>query len=82
VTIFGDGTKPFLETSFKQEGIEDSCRRHGIMVGKEEMGIAKARVVARLGRKLYESGEQSNLATLTPLYLRKPAPVEKLESKL
>ncbi len=71
VIIFGDGTKPYLET-FNQEGI---------MIGEEEMGIAKARAVARLGRRLYESGERCNIATLAPLYLRKPEPVEKLESR-
>ena len=71
VTIFGDGTKPYLET-FNQEGI---------LIGEEEMGIAKASVVARLGRRLYESGERCNLTTLIPLYLRKPEPVEKLESR-
>jgi tRNA threonylcarbamoyladenosine biosynthesis protein TsaB len=71
VTIYGDGTKPYLEI-FNQEGI---------LIGKEEMGIARASVVARLGRKLYEKGERCNVASLTPLYLRKPAPIEKLESK-
>lgn len=70
VTIFGDGTKPYLEI-FNQEGI---------LIGKEESGIARARVVAMLGKKLYEKGERCNVATLTPLYLRKPAPIEKLES--
>lgn len=72
VIIFGDGTKPYLDT-FNQKGI---------LIGKEEIGIAKAQVVARLGRKLYENGERSNIATLTPLYLRKPEPVERYEAKM
>ncbi|HHT9125988.1 MAG TPA: tRNA (adenosine(37)-N6)-threonylcarbamoyltransferase complex dimerization subunit type 1 TsaB [Candidatus Brocadiia bacterium] len=72
VTIFGDGTKPYFDI-FNQEGI---------LISKEEMGIARAQVVARLGRKLYEGGKRCNLATLTPLYLRKPEPVEKLESQI
>lgn len=72
VTIFGDGTKPYLDT-FNQKGI---------LIGEEEMGIAKARVVAILGRKLYENGERCNLTTLIPLYLRKPEPVERYEAKM
>lgn len=77
VIVFGDGTKPYFET-FKQEGI---------LIGEEEMGIAHARVVARLGRKLYESGSQAirlrrNGYNLTPVYLRKPEPIERLESKM
>lgn len=74
VVVFGDGTKPYFET-FKQEGI---------LIGEEEMGIAHARVVARLGRKLYESGSQAKAYgyNLTPVYLRRPEPIERLESKM
>lgn len=69
--IFGDGIPPYQEL----------FNRDGIILGKGELGIAKARVVARLGIQLYEKGNISDPFRLQPLYLRRPEAEERWEFK-
>ena len=68
VLIFGDGVSPYQEL-FSADGIT---------IKNEELGVARARVVARLGIQLYEKGKTSDPFRLQPLYLRRPEAEEKM----
>jgi tRNA threonylcarbamoyladenosine biosynthesis protein TsaB len=69
VLIFGDGVNPYKELFI----------REGIIIGDSALGIARAKVVARLGIKLYEGGQTSDPFQLQPLYLRRPEAEERWE---
>jgi tRNA threonylcarbamoyladenosine biosynthesis protein TsaB len=68
--IFGDGVEPYKDI-FMQKEIT--------IVEDENLGIADAVNVARLGLKRYEQGERCEINSLVPLYLRKSEAEEKLE---
>lgn len=69
VLIFGDGIPPYQEL----------FQANGIIVGDSELGVARARVVARLGIQLYKKGGICDPFQLQPLYLRRPEAEEKWE---
>jgi tRNA threonylcarbamoyladenosine biosynthesis protein TsaB len=69
--IFGDGVPPY-KALFSQDGI---------IIGESGLGIARSRVVARLGIQLYEKGQTCDPFQLQPLYLRRTEAEEKWELK-
>ncbi|MFQ5862557.1 MAG: tRNA (adenosine(37)-N6)-threonylcarbamoyltransferase complex dimerization subunit type 1 TsaB, partial [Candidatus Brocadiales bacterium] len=71
VLTFGDGT-----TVYKEVFTAD-----GVTFGGDEMGVARARVVARLGKKVFDKGEISDPYLLQPLYLRVSEAEEKWEAR-
>ncbi len=70
--IFGDGAGPYKDIFAKNEiTISDD----------ENLGIADAANVARLGLKRYGQGERCEINSLVPLYLRKSEAEEKMEKR-
>ncbi|MHC4267192.1 MAG: tRNA (adenosine(37)-N6)-threonylcarbamoyltransferase complex dimerization subunit type 1 TsaB [Planctomycetota bacterium] len=70
--IFGDGVGPYKDIFAKNE----------ITIADDEnLGIADAANVARLGLKRYEQGERCEINSLVPLYLRKSEAEEKMEKR-
>ncbi len=68
--IFGDGVEPYKDIFAQKEiTIEED----------DNLGIADAVNVARLGLKRYEQGERCEINSLVPLYLRKSEAEERLE---
>ncbi len=71
VIIFGDGISPYINI-FQQKDI---------FIDAEEKAIPKAKYVAMLGERRYESGQRCDLNKLLPLYLQRLEAVEKIEIK-
>ena len=69
VVIFGDGITPYKEI-FQQKDI---------FIEAEEQAIPRAKNVALLGEKMYESGQRCEIDKLLPLYLRRAEAIEKRE---
>ncbi|MBM4049719.1 MAG: tRNA (adenosine(37)-N6)-threonylcarbamoyltransferase complex dimerization subunit type 1 TsaB [Planctomycetes bacterium] len=70
--VFGDGATRYRDILAAREAV----------FGPEELSVAKARVVARLGLDLYRQGQKvANPHALTPLYLRRSEAEEKWAEK-
>lgn len=67
VLLFGDGMDKYKEV-FAADGVR---------FGDDKLTIAKARVVAGLGREIFEKGETVDPYQLQPLYMRVPEAEEK-----
>ncbi len=67
VLMFGDGTDRYREV----------FTADGVAFGGNEMGAARARVVARLGKTAFDKGEIIDPYRLQPLYMRIPEAEEK-----
>lgn len=67
ILIFGDGAVRYKEV-FNSDGVS---------LGSAEMGIARARMVARLGKGAFDRGETTDPYQLQPLYMRIPEAEEK-----
>lgn len=70
ILIFGDGAVAYKDV-FAVEGIN---------FGDEEMGVAKARIVACLGWRAFKRGKVCDPFQLQPLYLRRPEAEERWEA--
>lgn len=68
--IFGDGAVKYREV-FAAEGVT---------IGGDEMGLARAHVVARLGKTIFDKGGVTSPYKLQPLYMRVPEAQEKWEA--
>lgn len=69
VVIFGDGITPYKEV-FQQKDI---------FIEAEEQAIPRAKNVALLGERMYESGQRCEIDKLLPLYLQRAEAIEKRE---
>lgn len=71
VIVFGDGVKPY-------KGI---FQQKDIIIDEEGHAIPRAKYVALLGKRMYESGHRCEADKLLPLYLRRAEAIEKQEGK-
>ena len=71
VVIFGDGVKPY----------KDVFQQKDIIIDEEGHAIPRAKYVALLGERMYESGHRCEADKLLPLYLRRAEAIEKQEGK-
>lgn len=71
--IFGDGVTRYINL-FKEMGANKT-----ISIGEEELGIPKASSIAILGKCAYDNDKRCDIKTLSPVYLRQPEAIEKLE---
>lgn len=70
--LFGDGTVKYKEL----------FTADGITFGSDEMGVARARIVAHLGKRIFdEGGKTIDPYKLEPLYMRIPEAEEKLAAR-
>ncbi len=69
--VFGDGAVKYREVF----GV------NGISFGEENMAVAGASVVARLGQRSFEGGEVIDPYRLQPLYMRVPEAEEKWKAR-
>ncbi len=71
ILIFGDGANRYREV----------FTIDGVTFGDKETGVARAHVVASLGKRAFDKGEISDPYQLQPLYMRIPEAEEKLEMR-
>lgn len=71
ILIFGDGADKYKEVFAVS----------GVGFGNNEMGIATARVVARLGKGAFDRGKTTDPYQLQPLYMRIPEAEEKWKAR-
>lgn len=70
--VFGDGSVKYTKV-FSVDGVD---------FGDDDMGMAKARVVASLGRTAFDKGETIDPYQLQPLYMGIPEAEEKWKARM